>query len=35
MSIGKVTRMEEVDVDQLKPYAKNAKIHGDDQIEKQ
>ena len=32
--MGKVTRMEEVDVDQLKPYEKNAKIHGDDQIEK-
>lgn len=32
--MGKVTRMAEVDVDQLKPYEKNAKIHGDDQIEK-
>lgn len=32
--MGKVTRMEEVDVDRLKPYEKNAKIHGDDQIEK-
>lgn len=32
--MGKVTRLEEIDVDQLKPYEKNAKIHGDDQIEK-
>lgn len=32
--MGKVTRISEIDVNTLKPYEKNAKIHGDEQIEK-
>lgn len=32
--MGKVTQLAEVDVSLLKPYEKNAKIHGDEQISK-
>ena len=32
--MGRVTKVQEVKLDKIKPYDKNAKIHGEDQIEK-
>lgn len=32
--MGSIEKIEEIDIEQLKPYAKNAKKHGKDQIEK-